>query len=665
MKKRKKEVKKPGNGLKSKKVAELKKYHKMLLHAAQEWRDTFDTISALLCLISPEGKIIRCNRAMKDYLKMEFNEILGNKIQNLLYKDTEAKNKCPFKSGKVSAKRETGTCSIGSRYYFISIDPLLDKNGKLVAAVYIASDITSQLWPVEELKKANSFLDSVLNNSLTISIISTDKNHKISFWNKGAEIIFGFTATEIIGRNIDELYSTDADTRQKVEIFRQDLENRKSRTFEIQQICKNGKKVWINLTVAPRVDENNQLIGALGIGEDITERKNSETENVDLVEQLRQAQKMEALGKFAGGIAHDFNNFLTVIKGYAELLIKNAPDNDQQKKDLGEILTSAQNASLLTQQLLAFSKKQVVNTEIIDLNDVISSMEKTLQPLLIKDLNLVFNLNPKIPRVKVDKGQIIQVIMNMAINARDAMENGGRLIIKTDFVLLNENECKIMPESLPGEFVRMSIEDNGSGMAPDVLAHIFEPFFTTKDPGKGTGLGLSVVYGIVKHHNGWINAYSEPGHGAVFHIYLPSVFSGQPETAAIVTTTEEYQGNGENILLVEDDPMVLKFADRLLTNSGYKIISSSGFSEALELFRQEKKDINIVFSDVILKDGSGTKLAAELLAIKPDLKILLTSGYLQDSAKLDAINSLKVEFIQKPYTEIDLLKMLKKIVSNE
>jgi len=413
------------------------------------------------------------------------------------------------------------------------------------------------------------------------------------------------------------------------------------------------------------VDENNQLIGALGIGEDITERKNSETENVDLVEQLRQAQKMEALGKFAGGIAHDFNNFLTVIKGYAELLIKNAPDNDQQKKDLGEILTSAQNASLLTQQLLAFSKKQVVNTEIIDLNDVISSMEKTLQPLLIKDLNLVFNLNPKIPRVKVDKGQIIQVIMNMAINARDAMENGGRLIIKTDFVLLNENECKIMPESLPGEFVRMSIEDNGSGMAPDVLAHIFEPFFTTKDPGKGTGLGLSVVYGIVKHHNGWINAYSEPGHGAVFHIYLPSVFSGQPETAAIVTTTEEYQGNGENILLVEDDPMVLKFADRLLTNSGYKIISSSGFSEALELFRQEKKDINIVFSDVILKDGSGTKLAAELLAIKPDLKILLTSGYLQDSAKLDAINSLKVEFIQKPYTEIDLLKMLKKIVSNE
>ncbi len=393
------------------------------------------------------------------------------------------------------------------------------------------------------------------------------------------------------------------------------------------------------------------------------ERKKTEEALKKSEAQLLQAQKMEAIGNLAGGVAHDFNNLLQAIIGYAEMLLDQFTSGDPRCEDLKEIQNAAFQAASLTRQLLAFSRRQPLQPKTLNLNEVVTNIEKMLRRLIGEDITLVAALAPELENVTIDPGQIEQVIMNLAVNARDVMPEGGRLTIKTENVCLDEEYCKVFPYARPGEFVSLLIEDSGAGMDEETIEHIFEPFFTTKGPGEGTGLGLSVVYGIVKQHEGWINVHSEPGQGTAFSIYLP--------TSSVITQGEvkdvivmELEGKGERILLVEDEDVVREVATRTLDEKGYVVITSKNSQEALDIFEREKGDFHLVLSDVVLPDRSGIQLVEQLLSRKPELQVILSSGYTDHKLQWPIIQKRGFRFIQKPYKRGILLQAVREALES-
>jgi signal transduction histidine kinase/ActR/RegA family two-component response regulator len=396
------------------------------------------------------------------------------------------------------------------------------------------------------------------------------------------------------------------------------------------------------------------------------EGKRAEKEKENIQFQLRQAQKMEAVGRLAGGVAHDFNNLLTVITVGSDILLDEIEEDDPKHQDVVEIKKATERATSLTRQLLAFSHRQVLEMEVLNINSIMSDMEKMLSRLIGEDVQLETILDPKLSSIEADRGSIEQVIMNIVVNAHDAMLNGGKITLQTENVTLGEDDCAGIPGAKPGEFVRFSITDTGTGIDAETREHIFEPFFTTKAKGKGTGLGLSTVFGIVKQSGGWINVYSEPGQGSTFRIYLP-VFSvgseGKNKRIKELTFFQELHGNGERILLVEDEESIRAVAERLLTENGYLVFSAGTAEEALAIFNKEAGDFQLVLSDVVLPTNSGVELANQLLTLKPELHIVLSSGYANEKAQLSAIREKGYPFMQKPYTKEKLLHGVKENIS--
>ncbi len=388
---------------------------------------------------------------------------------------------------------------------------------------------------------------------------------------------------------------------------------------------------------------------------DITERKQLET-------QLVQAQKMKAIGTLAAGVAHDFNNLLTAILGYSQLALADLGDNESLRRDIEEIKNAGERAASLTRQLLTFSRQEVLQPKIFDLNALVTNIEKMLRRLIGEDIELVTVLEPRLKSIKADPGQIEQVIMNLVINARDAMPEGGKIIIKTESIFINEEYCKFYPDARTGEFVSLLVEDMGAGIDKEVMQHIFEPFFTTKEPGKGTGLGLSVVYGIVRQHGGWINAYSELGQGATLRVYLPSISEEVEIETKEGVSIEQLKGNGERILVVEDEEGIRVFVTRALGKNDYVVFEAANASEALDIFEREQGQFALVFSDVVLPDKNGLELVKQLLSLRPKLPILITSGYTDQKAHWPVIKERGFRFLQKPYSVTDLLQAVKKSI---
>jgi len=399
---------------------------------------------------------------------------------------------------------------------------------------------------------------------------------------------------------------------------------------------------------------------------EINERKRAEEEKERLQSQLLHAQKMEAIGRLAGGIAHDFNNMLTPIIGYANILCSHLSSDNRLFRYAKVIRDTAERAASLTAQLLAFSRRQTLKMEVLNLNLVISDMKEMLGRLIGEDIELTTLLDSELKLIKADKGQIEQVIMNLVLNARDAMPQGGKIMIKTGNIRVNEEYCKLHAEARPGDFVYLLVEDTGIGIDEEMVHRIFEPFFTTKERGKGTGLGLSVVYGIIKQHGGWINVYSEPGKGSTFKIYLPALLSEKEAKAGEekVTPLEILQGGGERILIVEDSDAVREFAVNVLRDNGYRPFEARNVREAMELFSGEGGDFHLLFSDVILPDGTGQQLADELRSRKSDLKILLSSGYSDGESRCKIAMSEDFHFLQKPYSPAELLEAIKSALSS-
>jgi signal transduction histidine kinase len=393
------------------------------------------------------------------------------------------------------------------------------------------------------------------------------------------------------------------------------------------------------------------------------EHRRAEEEKEKIQAQLLQAQKMDAVGGLAGGVAHDFNNLLTAIQGYIEMTLLKVKESDPIYRNLEQTRHACVQATSLTRQLLLFSRKQPMEFTTLNVNKKVESLLSMLGRLIGEDIAINTDLEPDVWTVRADGANIEQLLMNLAVNAREAMPEGGTLTIGTENITLDKNSLETIPGGRIGKFVCLSVEDTGVGIEKTIIERIFDPFFTTKPLGKGTGLGLSVVYGVVEQHKGWINLHSEPGQGSTFKVYLPAdsvILEDKPEKKI---SLKELQGHYERILLVEDEDAVREFAAKALGENGYTVFEATSAEEALEIFKREKGKLHLIFSDMVLPGKSGLELVEQLLSINPEISVLLSSGYMDDKSQYPLIREKGLRFLQKPYTLPDLLKAIRVAVS--
>jgi two-component system cell cycle sensor histidine kinase/response regulator CckA len=428
-------------------------------------------------------------------------------------------------------------------------------------------------------------------------------------------------------------------------------------TFESEQLRKDGTTFWAELR-AVLLWSDTSPVGVIGITRDITERKRQETERENLQRQLAHAQKLELVGRLAGGIAHDFNNLMSVILMYADSALDELRCGESAAGSVTAIRDAADRAVAISRQLLAFSNKQIPRTEVLNLNAVISDSKKMLQRLIGEDVNVQFKPGPGLGLVRADRGQLAQVLTNLAVNSRDAMPEGGAFTIETADVELDQSDIQAYPELSPGLYKMLAVRDTGTGMNEDTIAHIFEPFYTTKAVGKGTGLGLSVVYGIIRQSGGFIRVASEPGHGTEFRIYLPVV----PEMSRPGLETEEgpMRGGSETVLLVEDEPTLRDEIQRVLEKGGYHVLPAADGYAALRLAMSDTQPIHLLLTDVVMPELSGIRLAERLQAFRQHMKVLYMSGYPDaGTAALSESN-----FILKPFTKAKLLRRMRDVLDS-
>ncbi len=396
--------------------------------------------------------------------------------------------------------------------------------------------------------------------------------------------------------------------------------------------------------------------------QELAERKRAEEEKAKLEAQLQQAQRMESVGRLAGGVAHDFNNMLSVILGYAQMALEKTDPASALYGDLQEIHDAGVRSANITRQLLAFARKQTISPQILDLNETVESMFKMLRRLIGEDINLTWQPVSVWP-VKIDPSQIDQLLANICVNARDAITGVGKITIETATVIFDAAYCSEHTGFAPGDFVLLAISDDGCGMDKEVLGNLFEPFFTTKETGKGTGLGLATVYGIVKQNNGFINVYSEPGKGTTFKIYLPR-HSEQGGTSAKQREVAIQRGLGETVFVVEDELSILKLTAKMLEGLGYAVVTASSPTEAVDLAKQRREEIDLLITDVIMPEMNGRDLADALLTIYPDLKCLFMSGYTASVIASQGVLEEGVHFIQKPFSARDLAAKVREVLSS-
>jgi len=477
----------------------------------------------------------------------------------------------------------------------------------------------------------------------------------IASLNPAFETITGFPRDEWLGRPFEQLVHSD-DLPLALELLSGVARGEPRPVNQFRIRTRKGDYRMGEFAATPQYREG-QLASILGIGRDVTER-------LSLEQQLRQAQKMEAVGRLAGGVAHDFNNILTAITGYADLLLEDLGTTDRRRDDIAEIRKAAERAAGLTRQLLAFSRQQVMQVRVLDLNDVVADTQNMLGRLLGEDIALVTRLDPALGAVKADPGQLEQVIMNLAVNARDAMPGGGKLTIETANAELDDTYVREHFPARPGSYVMLAVSDTGTGMSDEVQSHLFEPFFTTKEKGKGTGLGLATVYGIVKQSGGYIWVYTEPGHGTTFKIYLPRV-AGAPAQRASGPKASPVGAGTETVLLAEDEAAVRAVARHALERQGYTVLEASSGEAALDLAERHSGRIHLLLTDVIMPGMNGRALALRLSELRPDLRVVYMSGYTEEAITRHGVLEPGLTYVQKPFTPEGLARKVREVLDRQ
>jgi two-component system cell cycle sensor histidine kinase/response regulator CckA len=468
---------------------------------------------------------------------------------------------------------------------------------------------------------------------------------------------YGYSRDELLAMTIRDIRPSEEVPLLDEQVARR-LREGDQKSFHSPRVWKHRKKdgSLIDVEIAVGQIAFSGRKARLALVSDVTERRRLEA-------QLLQAQKMDSVGRLAGGVAHDFNNLLGVITGYGELLRKRITNDRQLKKYVDDILKAAERAAGLTRQLLAFSRKQVLQPRVLDLNTVVGEMDKMLRRLIGEDIQLVTVLGDPLGRVQADPGQMEQVLMNLAVNARDAMPRVGRLTVETANVDLDAAYARTRPGVKPGPHVMLAVSDTGHGMDLEVQSHIFEPFFTTKDPGKGTGLGLATVHGIVRQSGGHIFVYSELEHGTTFKVYLPRLEEGETVVEATPAQEAGVQRGSETVLLVEDEESLRNMVREILEDSGYKVIEAHDARHALEIAERHPAPIDLLMTDVVMPGMSGRDLASRLAASHAETRVLYMSGYTDDAVVLHGVLAADVAFLQKPFTPEALARKVREVLA--
>ena len=487
------------------------------------------------------------------------------------------------------------------------------------------------------------------------AIISKSIDGVIQTWNSGAERLYGYSAQEVLGRTMMSLLPKSF-MEQEREILLRVSRGERVHHPETVRIHKSGRPVPVSLTISPMRDSEGNITGVSHIARDLTEA-------TQLKRKLQLTQNMEALGRLAGGVAHDFNNLLTIISGYTALVHETLRDDTERAAMLEEVAGAANRASELTRQLLAFSRRESKQLRPLDLNESIERMHALLRRLIGEDIEITITLSNECSKVQADPGQIGQVLMNLAANARDAMPLGGKISIQTENWSIADDDYHIQLGYQPGHYVRLLFTDTGAGMDPETQAHVFEPFFTTKEVGNGTGLGLSTVYGIVKACGGQISVYSELGHGTTFAIYFPC--SSAPDHPSLELQHSEPPQGTETILLVEDEPSLRRLAASILTGSGYTVLEATNANEALSTLQGCTTRIDVLLTDIVMPGENGRRVALQISRMRPGIAVIYMSGY-SDHATLESVLSDSgAAFLQKPFTPVQLLTKIRDVLRKE
>jgi two-component system, cell cycle sensor histidine kinase and response regulator CckA len=523
----------------------------------------------------------------------------------------------------------------------------LREGDRIVGIIAFGMDVTDRRRAEDQQARLSRVVEQA-----TESIMITDAQGTVTYVNPAFESISGYSRDEVIGQNPRILKSGHQDaafyrrmweTLARGEVWKGRLVNRR----------KDGTLFQEDATIGPVRDASGQLVNYVAVKRDVT------TE-MRLERQLMQAQKMEAIGRLAGGVAHDFNNLLGVIVGYGEIMRRKLRDDDSLAGKVEQILKAAERAAGLTRQLLAFSRQQVLQPKIVDLNVIVSDVEKMLRRLIGEDIQLTSSLDPALGTVKADPGQIEQVLMNLAVNARDAMPDGGNLTIETRNAELGADDAARRPPTLAGQYVMLAVTDSGMGMDAETQAHLFEPFFTTKETGKGTGLGLSTVYGIVKQSEGYIWCYSEVGVGTTFKIYLPRV---DEEVSPVHRRAAVRLAHGsETVLLIEDDGSLRHVVCEILEGAGYTVLVADGGAKALQIADEYTGPIQLIVTDVIMPGFSGRHAAQKIKSARAEVEILFISGYTSEAIAKHGVLEAGARFLSKPFTTEDLLRKVRDVL---
>lgn len=626
------------------------------LRASEErFRSAFANAAAGIFITDLEGKIVEVNRAFCEMTGYQEAELVGTLYQAIAHPSDLGRDQRVLQ--QLVRKELAGFVGLerfvrkdGSLLWArLSVSLARNVSGEPTEVVCIAEDITERLRAESELRRSEARYRSIVENTHE-GICMCDSERRITYCNARLESMLGRAGSGAPSQCSQIHPPEDAE-----EIARQ-FERRKqgiSDSYEARLRRSDASVLRVICSASPIHDDHGNFAGAVCMYTDIEERKRLE-------DQLRQAQKMEAVGRLAGGIAHDFNNLLTVILGYGGALESKLSPNDPLIKNVVEIRKAGERAAALTQKLLAFSRKQVLRPQVLSFNDLIRDTEAMLRRLIGEDIELVTETDPAVGQVKADPGQIEQVLMNLAINARDAMSNGGRLLIETRRQELN-GEATDLRALKPGAYAALTVSDTGCGMDEQTKAKIFEPFFTTKDPGIGTGLGLATVLGIVNQSGGAISVYSEVGIGTTFKIYLPLVEedvvrSESPRSPAAGESA------GETILLVEDDASIRELACELLREHGYRVLEAANAEQAIERFEQAGI-VDLLLTDIVMRGMDGPELANRLTASRPGLKVLYMSGYSETGVIQQGLLELGRSFLPKPFQPADLLSKVTEVLT--
>lgn len=630
-----------------------------------ELRALFAAITDVIFVLDAQGRYLRIAPTDPTYLYEPSARLMGKTLHEV-FPEVEA----DYFLGHIRRALEEGRAHRveyslqidGTEVWFDGAVSPMTKD----AVVWVARDITERKCAEEEKSQLTAQIDRQrrrLNNIIANvpGVVweawgEPDRaNQRIDFASNYVEKMLGYSVEEWLSTPNFWLTIVHPEDRERAaQAAALIFTSGESKTLEFRWIAKDGQVVWVEANTVVITDEQGRPVGMRGVTTDISERKMLE-------EQFRQAQKMEAIGQLAGGVAHDFNTLLTVIKGYCELTTKRLQAEDPLRRNIEEIEKAGNRAAALTRQLLIFSRREVLQVKSLDLNSIISELGKMLHRLIGGDIELRITLMTDPASIKADPGQIEQVIMNLAVNARDAMPHGGKLTIETAQVLLDEEYARQHPALRPGPYILLAVSDTGIGMDEQTLKRIFEPFFTTKAPGKGTGLGLSTVYGIVKQLGGDIQVYSKPQLGTTFKLYFPYIDEGaadyKPHTEA-----EEFFSGTETILLAEDEESARKLVREMLEMFGYYVLEAANGKAALFACEQHQKPIHLLLTDVVMPEISGHELAERLAAIHPETTVLYMSGYLDDTIANHGIRATETPFLQKPFTMDTLARKVREVL---